>query len=1568
MACSKKEFKDRKVAESIKLLYGKGGALSYSLFPATRPNSVIITPHQGRRIKTKVQAYKAAQSMLTKIKEEFGTKYRFDVFGHWGTIIEGVNDYRVEIKIPENLANALQAKANRKQAAIEHSRNLSYFMGDTALMEQEGYSEADYLVPHGPDTPDGINYGLYVNRKETLRDYVNSRIEILQNKNRADKNSSKADLVQVESLKEVARKLSKDLVALKSESQILTNFFEYFENDIDLLRGLLTDPTIENIAAAREFLDTINFVTETEAEGFSETSYTDFKEEFPEAYEIFKGFKEKTSIVQDELTKAEKEYIIQSIETEIANKKEGHDAEKIREIAVNSYNSKYKQKFKDISWVNHLFYPIDHNPNQTPFHVFIRKTYDDSMKDLTNSLRQKLTHIQAPLEKRLKELGHKTTGGIIGKLYNTTDFSIFKKESVAGQNRLIGKFSQKWDTYSVEVNKLMRSVKDLNYKSDKTAEDFTRINNLRNEHYQKLKHAVNFVDVTRIPELLQDADLQEDFGTFFSTVEDAESYKTEIIDQIGEIEYNRLISSQKDKMYSFQISMTQYRDRLMKEHGVESVTEVPETDYNKFLHAYYTQSPFAFSDSHRLTGTNKVGKVFFKDGAKFQDDNAIADLEYSTYFPKKELGFFDSKFAEIEQDPILYEAWGLMREATSFINLNGHHKTVNKDTLEDSLPHQSDKIRRYIINMGGIKGYTQFLSTRAMDFMKHLLSTSNYVNPDEKLVIQGAVTTIDQKVSSEMRPRKAVIAGLLAHDNKIDFNTKYTFSDLPGSVTKYIQQEIGPVPAGEKGKIEDFLRRGLTKKIYGEQQFNLIDTLNAQLELTQVFKAKKEVETKLNFFQHKVNELRTEGGAERNRASAQVKEFINANLYSLNNRANWSFKTLQKEEGGVKMFNHDETTMRNTIKESIDTLEKIDPFGKNPKIQAELASLNAFLETGGRSITSGSVVEAVALKARIFVGLGLNFTSQIKNYAVGALAGKQNDGLEWTEGNYYKAKSYTRKWKIATRQFSTKQKKNYKLTNSLIHSLGVFQNAANEIDKMEESRIANTVGKVLTNPLHVVGEVEKTIQRPQILALLGDTFVEDANGNQVPVFDVNDMSNPHPAFELDANDNLKLKDEFNTEENRDTWINRNSAEYVELFGESGKVPVMIAKINGDYRDSSKVGAKTTTVGGVSMLFKSWLPAYIARRYHPEYGVVSGLVKNERGTDVALIRALNSAVYGAVGATTFFNPAIVLGIVTGGFIAKGVIDAKIMKESVKSDASLAMFMAQAIKKELLSRNFYLKGGRLIGAGLAKTGQQLVNNISGKYVINNDLINKIAGYEGYDDVSKARLQFMLTELAETLIILSAKVLVQAFLFPDDEEEKAYRKLEGMDRILKEPDMVAYYALENLTSQYASDINLHNDPLNMVETILSGSSTGSLKDLNRLTEGIEKQIFEGDYSRGENAGDNRIVHAAQKLLLPGGALDYSLGFGKISRRDYRPSDILNQQFQSDFKTMEKNRLAQRALQKAEYQEKYKDRYKSEEKVEKFINKKLRKEFPSIKKYFKANGELKDKYKSRKKLDKFK
>lgn len=1523
MACSIKDIKSDSMDVVRSIVKGNAKTITF-----TKNGDALITPSpNSKKVRTIVSARKLAEQKVRLINKWSRDKFGSDAYqGQWTAIYESPSDVRLELKFPKKLEEHYIIKEQRQEAQKLQEQDA----------ERAGLVYADdYLFDDLPATADGFNYGLYVKKKKEMRDYFSTRISVLENMS----NKTKETFEQISDYKEIVKNLNKDIKHLDNEEAILENFFNYFNNDLNIIENVLfNNQTKDNLLSAREMIDEMRFVlaydpSSANKSDDSKVVFSDVKrtELTPSQRKMFDEFESRLNRIESRLDIAEQDYLATGLENE--------------NLVDDS-----EEKAQQISFFARNFLPIDGSSDSSPIMKFVRKTYDDAVgKSETNILRQSLESIKNNITKKLEKEGKK--------------FSLFTRKNTDGSNTLAGKFNDEWNEFFSDVNRKFKTIQEMTYKKDKDAEDYEKIRAAREGLFDKMNGNVEFIDVRRIPDLKNHPELQSSFSTFFSEDTEAEQYKEELIQSLigengnresAERIYNRIVEEQLEKIFQFEVDMQRQLNRVLKEEGVDEFKDLSDKNKNIYMSIYYTNSPFAFADSYTNTGTSTVQKVYFKEGESFIGTDT-ATMEYQSILPK-DSRFIDRDFEkDIESDPEYFEAWKMMDTGVRYINKNRKYKSkFGETTKENALIYEQDLYKQ---NVDGILSLAKYYSKSALDRIRKVLSTSKFKDKTNVKMVNKVASSIDEIIKNRTLPKLKVMKAF-----GYDAREVVHAAQLSDDAVKYLRS-ITDKPIPTSFVTEEFLTEISTDEVMNSQNDNIFEVLNTQLEVIEKFKAKKEIESKLLFLKNLIeNKSKTTDPEERENNRAVVMEFINANLYDVNNRANWGFKRnaplRQSKDAGSIFYSYAEEETIDEINKAINLIKELrkemTDTGQIEQANKDIDALIAYKKSKGQIISPGSITETFAIKIPIMAGLGLNLPSQIGNLFMGNLSGRQNDGIEWKSGNFIVADSYTRKWKIARRKLSKNERERQRLTNTLISSLGVFQNSANEVHKVIESDFKNKALKYATNPLHIVGDMEKTIQRPQILAKLGDIMITDKNGNEVPAFDVNNTSEPHPAFKL-VKGVLHLKEEFDTEENRATWINRNSQRYADLFGESGEIPRMIARINGDYRNSSKTGIKQTTLGATFMMFKTWLPAFIQRRYGRKDGVISNLFDSGRAGQTMMLTSMTAAGYLLTGPMVYFSPLFTI------MTMAGYMGYRAFQKSKQDDMNYLDALKAEIKTIKFKMSFVKTPFQLTAGVAAKFAQQSTNLIFGKQQISDSAIASLAGIRQKEEetdedfeLNKARLNFLLTEASTTLTLLMLKTLVNALLFPDEEEEKKYKELDGFyEKVSNDPDTAAYYFFENMFTRFADDANLLNDGASMASTL----KLGVVEKTTGLANAAYQQFANGNYQKGPHAGENRIVVKGSEFFVPRGMLDWSLGFGKTIRQDYRQKDELNKVFMSDIDKYEGQRQKMRAERKIELKKELENRYpnKDADYVEKKLQKQLRKEFPTIKKYFNEDGTLK-------------
>jgi hypothetical protein len=1339
------------------------------------------------------------------------------------------------------------------------------------LRDGNNYEFDDQVTPTSTDYNE-FNYSSVISNKMLLKEKLEIQRDLIKNKGR-----SKEQLEQVEYLNEVIRKLYIDITKLQKSDETIEAYLDTVVNDIENIKELLKNPTLDNIQAINGYLEILDRITDSGPLGLLSEPLSIIKDKDLGVWTKLAAVHSNIALLQEETDTKIKDIVKDAIKFHLEQRQENSkwDDQQIRDEVERLYENQVRESVGKMGVMKAQFTMLDEQEERNILVSVIYKSYTDALATNNNKEKRKqLSNLKDKVLNELTRLG-KTVGTGFSK---RADQSVFLRESDTN-HQLIGKFSENWVNFTRKAKNTQEKISKILYKGDKTEAEQKEID----DQFKELEENVDFIDVTRIPEIMDDKDFGHYSNSYMDRAE-ADKYRQELIDKVGLREYNKAVQQQKENIYAYQIFKdvreARLRDKFDIPDNADLQDNIPEKDWNTHLHFLYSKSPFIFSENYRNKGNNIITKPYYVKGEKFVSENTSADMEYISYVPKQ-TKYFDSNFAEIESNTILNEAWEHIADLVEYNNKNGFTKDPDSLT-EYSLASQEKRIKSFPIRM------LSALTGGALKTIHDGLTVSQYKDPDAKHNVAGQITNVDQEI------------GALYH-----MKVK-AYKDPSDSVKKNLLKEAKDT-------------------VMARQDSDLIDNILASTEVTEVFKAKREIENKINFLRKHL-----ESATDRTRFQELVKFFADKELYQINNRANFnrlgkdfSFSNT-KGLAWTKFYNEKETELRDAAKESLKALNEFKEAAilesEKAEIQEEIDAVNAFLDSGGKVMTPGSLLEGVVIKMSRIAAFSLNFKAQVTNMAIASLNAREVDGRLgfWDAGTYHDAVSFSRKWRMVGGSQETK--KQIKTGELLLQRLQLFQNSANEIFKLEKSRAATVFGSIMENPMNFVSEVEKTIQRPQIFALVSKIEVAHENGTKVPMFNPKDRS--FPAFQFDSEGNLEMAPGYDTQDNRDTFITNTSQEYANLFGDSGRVPKSIAYINGDYRSTSTYLFEKNTMTAMMMLFKRWAVETVRKKF----GVLKRLGENEHAGLGNNALALTGLTYSfATGAV--FGP---IGLGVGLAMYTTYHGYKTVKHGLDNDLTLAQNAMKAITNIRFNpiQKAFVGNIHLSMAVAAQTLGMIIDPFTKKQIINSDHIKRLiklkdksrGGKEFTPDQVreiKEDIYFLTTSMASTLKFLALRSLIMMALYPgEDEEEKHKERVKNKDkfwtRLYQDPDTAIYYTLENMLSGFIGDSNMFFDTDGLVR---DGDIMGLAK-FGTYGDNIEDWVKgEGNYKSGENVGENKLLTNFLRYNTPAVLKDgLSLGFGSSSKKDYDAQNYIDQVKVPILEKVNKARLDARKIRKRE------------------------------------------------------
>lgn len=529
-------------------------------------------------------------------------------------------------------------------------------------LEKENNLDDDYLDnlsdPDAFEDQDGdynpFDYDSVLSNKLLFKEKLERQRDLLKNKA-----NDKEGLAQIEYLNELIKKLYIDTTNLQRAEYSLDVYIENIEKDLENVKQLLKNPTLENIQAVNNYLEVLNLFTDDGPNGFLNAPLTEIRDKDSEIWQKLENVQGKIKNLEVETNTKIKQAVKETIKFHLEQKEENKnwDEEQLKAEVDRLYENQLAKTVGKMSKIKSQVTMLEDHEERNVLVSVMYKIYTDAIAMNNNKAERKmLSNMKDEVLNELKRLG-KTVGRGLRK---RGDQSIFLRKSDT-THQLIGKFSEQWVNFKRAAKNRQSEISKLLYKENKSDQEYREIK----QHFDHLNENVDFIDVTMIPEIVESEDFQE-YSEFFS-MEDSldkdgnivtaknkrEAYRKELIDKIGEREYNKVIQEQKQHLYAYQIFKELRESRLRDKYNLEPSQSlegnVSQRDLDAHTNTLNAKSPFVFAKHYKEKGNNLLPRIYHINGQEFNDHQMPADMEYISYIPKKQ-EFFDSNFAEIESN------------------------------------------------------------------------------------------------------------------------------------------------------------------------------------------------------------------------------------------------------------------------------------------------------------------------------------------------------------------------------------------------------------------------------------------------------------------------------------------------------------------------------------------------------------------------------------------------------------------------------------------------------------------------------------------------------------------------------------------------------------------------------------------------------------------------------------------------------------------------------------------------------------------------------------------------------
>ena len=1477
MGCNIKSFRDKKIKEVIALVHNPS-AIAYRLH---NKNSIIITPKSGSKIKTPNQAFRAAEAMEKKIAKEFGKDYKFDIYGKWTTIYKSPTDVRIEVNIPNNLLKAYQAKENKKV-------NNAYAT-DTATHEQSKKDSNEFFeMPFTlTNKEDQINSKEFINYKTQLIYRAEDKIKDLQAQRKQKYTSALSS--RINTLNNLKEKLLQDIKEVQKANDIVRVMESQISSDLVTLTDLLEGKTsIEDIHSAEEiisFYTTItNYQSNTKSKFLILDQIYDANKKLVLDSEI-KDLLDSTLIAMNEMNSKlsnKKRAYLQELIDNSEQIQALQEARRKEDATVGEFEIEELLKdFEDITWWDENFLTLDKQFSQADsllaqlmkIELELRRSNEKShSSDLVKRIDEALERATPALNKLTNPVR-----ALFGTITNR-DFSPFYRKSALGNitGVLVSKFSENWDT----------AKKRLFYRTNLERrkggeEDINRANKME---YDWIDSNANFLDITKIPAIIRDPQ----FMGYIEEIDEAaaEIYEQELIEELGQEFYDRLVAEQISNLRDFDSVSSRFQAK---------------------------DSPFF------LLKSKKAGY----EGKGFINSREInIGTKYNSYYPKKQIevlenntvktidsGYYDKDFDSIEQNADLLNLWKAFEAGAEYINdtvTDGRTRLQHGSVL--AMEKSFSEILLNKSNKGRKVEISEWLKRNLKSYVTQNKSQKNAseevtINKTQFKTNEGKIKTMLTTFSMKLKRVHGI-----ANNEPLDLLT------VPQEVLDFFKEELN-TSASRLDLIDtigtdsitpyDLSKLYITDQVTEENSLDLPVTMRAYIEMTAEYKAQKDSQPKIEIYKQFYDNIQKKkiGKAKEDTAKEAIEDKRKENIVDLDRtkakkRVNyWYNKNVKGTVDSTKplvIITDTYVAYEEAYKEELE-LQMQDPSisaEQVEKIQNEIDQI-------GMNITLAAAVNSAIIKVSLFKGLAFSVKAAIINKFQGWFQGAVNDGRFWTEGNFDIANNFITRKVLRFSPLHKTFKQEMEKTKLMINALNILQDATNEIDRARDKSGVRGMKKILS-PFYLTEYTEWHNQTPQILSMLMDNPIEDKDGNIVQVFD----GKSFPAHEI-KNGFLVLKPEFAEKEgNTETWQNFSNDEAAnnKLY-----MSEVIGNINGDYSKTGGIKAKKNFWGRSAMLFKSWLPNYVWNRVasnqanlilgKPE---VKGIYTSHRKGTLGLL-------LGTSGLLALGVPGLIAGI------AIGAVAASFIKKN--NDPT-----------NMLEDVGMLQESATIGLALLKRLGAPVNLITGKNLWKgkHDLSNITVSKEDAQN-----LNAILTEITVLLTLALFKILVKGALGPNDEEEpKSIKYVKDnenpyyFENIQSDEEQMMHNLLENQISRLIGDIVGIQSGQYYLDIHKNFQVARTLEEVYKVADGVYALSQGKDrINQGINTGDSRLGNASKNLLLPGiFKSPLSLGFTTSMEQEYNKKEFFDSYFFSDYKKDRAARDVERRVLKADYTEELK------------------------------------------------
>jgi len=1138
-----------------------------------------------------------------------------------------------------------------------------------------------------------------------------------------------------------------------------------------------------------------------------------------------------------------------------------------------------------------------------------RKVLEDAMREslsYSENLTARMDDIMEDVVKEVEKLeGGKYKLGIIG--LNGISFDWMRQVTKKGEflSNICDKFSHEWFQIKGSMESKFRS--DM-----KKAVEWLDINDVISETRKAvakrnkwLRENSETIDPARLSAVTGHPDFQDlSDGKFNYTQGEIEEYEKYVKSIVGEKYFERIVESQLQKFQEYKVQKSQYIKQVMEDAGVNSTAALNTFEIARIKVWEAENNPFLTAEHIRTDAPARVG---------FETEY-FPKLRYNIQIPLRnnretgaDFGYYDSKYEAIEDNDVLMKFYDIAKEATTMIReqYSPEDKRLNLDT---TVPFQKKTFAEYLLNTPDItllqilsESYRRFIDwfktvigVRIQDQMSYAKVNpvtgvpeytvndsflKNNINKIQDAFNLSAMEFLQDYISLTQRRIPKITRG--THINLTRMNTDAMVSLLdryiPG-LTKDSLLEQYPDKRVPVGKI---IWAYTQHQIAKEQSFDLPMILKLHTKMAAEYSARQQVLPFMELIKRHYEQIRNvatqnTGDEIYNSALYGKTRYDGFRTHANKQFDNWFRRVVLGEKDLRKQYGFLKRDVETPDKDAEDRLsrtigyitkgrkwdgklfteeekkikQRLDRLMEDPNLsQDDLEEVRKMSKRLGADMSVSGIVDMLLNFIR-FKGMAYNVSSGITNVVEGQIANAAiaASGM-WFPSEYIDTVT------LSDLMYSDSMKRLGKgrglaraiLAQRMMENWDVLQDSKNELQKASVKSGISGVSKLA--PFFIQSKTETYNQIPLMVAILRDTEIEDNNGVKGNVWD---------AMELTEH-GFKLKDEYRgVQKNIDNWEDNTGQEYLDF---RTKLSAVIKDTHGDYDQLSGMMAKSTHLGTLLMMFKTWLPREFYKRFAVKQDNILTGTKGFKGRYRSLTPGAGAMIGGGALAFTIGPAGLLVGGIAGAAFSKMYSDATSPMDFLEE----MIFMNKMLFRKMAGMPVNL-AGRILGKG------KIIETDSGK--VAGDRLQITGEFTRQDMANwKANIQDMAVMYALLALMLMTKMLAWD---DDDDKDSARRK--------------AHNFFINRFTQISSSLVQYLNLYEMHRTITDMSIIRLFSDCLKLGKNFE-EFMEGKdvILTGEHAGEHKVVNQALKTFLPPLiANPLSFGFETQMERQFVPLPI--------------------------------------------------------------------------------